>query len=482
MPRTGGDAHSVHRPLSGWVARLKPDDTPGAPGLLGPINDGDERADARTSARFLTPGWTRTAAEVQQPTGDPVRALALRAPDDSLVVELDDRGAPVEVSATGAELVARFEERWTAPPADTATVERLTGESLELRYFLLHRLDLETATPAALFHCLPWHRVETAARATSALLDEISPPSATFPAPDGPLRHWFTPAATSLAGPLSVLESGLRTRRPGPWFGRETSALLSGLLAADPHRLPPSTRAALAGLALRIGADPVLHHSARLAAARLSAPEPRAGEHLALMARLDSTFVLRAAGGEPDGPMSISLGQERVEAEVTVTRGGRVTVEMEIETGGPEASGSRAGHQRNAAEGPACYPVRLVPAGVASGEEGRAGGTGGTGAAAATGGTGAAGSVRYWMLLDRTGPVLHGRIAVPAPTGGFDVDLDGPPVPLLFLDRVPAAELLASLRANELIGPMRWHELVDVLPPRHPAHAALATYEEELPP
>ncbi|MFJ7990046.1 hypothetical protein [Streptomyces sp. NPDC096351] len=461
MPRTGGDSRPAHRPLSGWVARLNPGTTSGAPGLLGPINDGDERADARTASRFLTPGWTRAAAAVRQPTGDPVRALALRAPDHTMVVELDDRGAPVEVSASGAELVARFEERWSAPPADSTTVERLTGESLELRYFLLHRLDRETTVPAALFHCLPWHRVETAARATAALLDEDGPPSDALPAPDGPLRHWFTPAATSLAGPLSVLESGLRTQRPGPWFGREASALIAGLLAADPHRLPTPTRAALAGLALRIGADPVLHHSARLAAARLSAPEPRAADQLALLARLDSTFVLRAADGDEDGPTSVSLGQGPVEAEVTVTRGGRVTVEMEIDPTAAEASRAPAWRRADAAEGPVCYPVRLAPAGVVAG---------------------ARGSDRYWMLLDRVGPVLHGRIAVPAPTGGFDVDLDGPPVPLLFLDRVPAAELLASLRANELIGPVHWHELVDGLPARHPAHAALATYEEELPP
>ncbi|MFE5941868.1 hypothetical protein [Streptomyces sp. NPDC056480] len=466
MPRPGGDAHPAHRPLSGWVARLEPGDTSGAPGLLGPINDGDERADARTASRFRTPGWTRTAAAVLRPAGDPVRALALRAPDGSLLVELDDRGAPVEVSANGAELVAQFEERWTAAPADPSTVERLTGESLELRYFLLHRLDLETTAPAALFHCLPWHRVETAARTAAALLDEAGPPFSTLPAPDGHLRHWFTPAATSLAGPLSVLEAGLRTVRPGPWFGREASALLSGLLAADPARLPAPTRAALAGLALRLGADPALHHSARLAAARLTTPEPLAGGPLPLTARLDSTFVLRAADGEPDGPASVSLGQGPVEAEVTVTQGGRVTVEMEIDAGPAEAAGPRAGRLPDTAEGPACQPVLLGPAGAAAGTAGAAG---------------AAGGERYWMLLDRVGPVLHGRIAVPAPAGRFDVDLDGPPVPLLFLDRVSTAELLASLRANELIGPVRWHELIDGLPPRHPARTALVMYEEELP-
>ncbi len=229
----------------------------------------------------------------------------------------------------------------------------------------------------------------------------------------------------------------------------------------DPERLPAPARAALAGLALRIGADPALHHSARLAAARLTAPEPRAAvDALALTARLDSAFVLRAADGEDDGSAATSLGRGPVEAEVTVTRGGRVTVEMEIDVFAAEASGAGGGRAVDAAEGPPCQPVRFGPVdGAAGAPEGE----------------------RYWMLLDDAGPVLHGRIAVPAPTGQFDVDLDGPPVPLLFLDRVPPAELLASLRANERIGPARWHELVDGLPPRHPAHVALAAYEEELP-
>ncbi|WP_267883330.1 hypothetical protein [Streptomyces sp. NRRL S-1022] len=37
----------------------------------------------------------------------------------------------------------------------------------------------------------------------------------------------------------------------------------------------------------------------------------------------------------------------------------------------------------------------------------------------------------------------------------FEVDLDGPPVPLRFLDRVPPAELEVSLSANERGTPAR---------------------------
>ncbi|WPW23355.1 hypothetical protein [Streptomyces sp. HNS054] len=457
---------TCHRPLSGWVARLQPGDAYDASGLLGPINDGDERTDARNSKRFNTQRWTRTDAVVRGPTGDPVRALALRASDGSLLVELDDRGAPVQVSADGAELVGWLEEQWADAPADPMTVSRLVGESLELRYFLLHRLNAETTAPAALFHSLPWHRVEAAARAASALLDASSREAASasgarrelHPALYGELRHWFTPATTSLAGPLSVLETGLRTERPGPWFGREASALLTGLLALDPNRLPSPSRDALADLARRLGTVPALHHSARLAAARLTAMQTQAvTTDLTLTARLDSTFVLRAADAEDEGLESTSLRQGPAQAEVTVTRGGRVTVEMEIDVPAVATGGVRA---LDTAEGPVCQPVLLDPVG---------------------GAIGAPTARRYWMVLDDLGPVLHGRIAVPAPAGQFDVNLDGPPVPLLFLDRVVPAQILASLQANERIGPARWHELVDGLPPRHPAHAALTVYEQELP-
>ena len=58
---------SVHRPLSAWVAELAV-----RPAGLGPINDGEERSDARQLARF-TDGWQR----VTVPWGDHSHVLGI---------------------------------------------------------------------------------------------------------------------------------------------------------------------------------------------------------------------------------------------------------------------------------------------------------------------------------------------------------------------------------------------------------------------
>ncbi|MBL1288124.1 hypothetical protein JKV81_14955 [Streptomyces sp. For3] len=458
------DTVAVHRPLSSWIAVLEPR-SPGAHPTLGVINDGDERADARDMVRFRTVAWVRTSVIIDR-DGQPCRVLALRAPDRSVVIELDDVGRPVAVSADGADLVAELEVRWAGLPAAPGTVAQLRRESLELRYFLLFRIGRETAAPAELFHCLPWERVESAARTAAALLtpggtppvpadDAGRPPGGSIgraPAEEQ-LRHWFTPAALSLAGPLSVLRNGLLVGRAGPWFSREAAALLTGLLAVEPARLPASTRSALSVLADRLGTDQALRHSARLAAARLTGPAPTAHLDLTLTARLDSDFVLRASSGAPQETGAL-LEQGLVTADVAVTPGGAVVVELEISptTDSPVRT--------TADDGPLCHPVTVTLIGV----------------------TAQVGSqVRYWMMLDRTDEGLYGFLAMPAPEGQFEVGLDAPPVALRFLDRVPHRELLASLHANEHIGPSHWHTIIDELPPRHPAHAALAAYEAQLP-
>ncbi|MER8047187.1 hypothetical protein [Streptomyces sp. NPDC094032] len=399
----------AHRPLSDWIARVLPG-APGRPPVLGPVNDGDERADARTLPRFRVQRWTRTSLVVER-AGEPYRALALRAPDGSVAVELDDHGAPVAVSEPGTALVARLEEEWSGPPADAETVGALRAESLALRYFLLHRLARETLPPPELFHCLPWERVDAAARSAAALLHAGHDTPGT--APDGELRHWFTPAAASLAGPLQVLEAGLRTERPGPWFGREAGNLLNGLLAAEPARLPVRTRQALAGLAGALGeADRALHHAGRLASQRLT-------------------------GLRPVGPVALTR-----RLDVTVAGGGRLEIELEI-------ADHPAPPARRLTDGALCQPV-VVRAGPGT---------------------------RYWMALEASARTLHGFVAVPVPEDDVtvEVDLDAPPLPLRFLDRVPREEWDASLPANEGVTPSRWHQLIDELPPHHPAHAALAT-------
>lgn len=458
------DVMAVHRPLSSWIARLEPG-TPGVPASLGRINDGNERADAREMSRFRTLTWARTSVIVGRNEA-PARALALRAPDGLLVVELDDFGRPLPVTENGADLIAGLEESWTAVPADPRTVARLRAESLQLRYLLLHRLGRETTAPAPLFHCLPWSRVEAAAHSVAALLDPVGTPPLTangvMGAPEaGELRHWFTPAATSLAGPLSVLEAGLRDDRVGLWFGREAAALLTGLLTADPARLPVSTRAALAALAERLGADPALRHGARLVGARLtrSAPGPSTVlEELSLTARLDSEFVLLASSGEPEDEDErvVTLRERPLTAEVAVTRDGMVDIDLMIEDDG------RAPRRTAAQDGTLCYPVRVSPV-------------------RGTAAVGAGAPSRYWMVLERATSGWNGFLTVPVPDGQFDIGLDAPPLALPFLDQVPLAELRASLHANELIGSTRWHEMIDGLDRHHPARAALAAYDAQLP-
>ncbi|MFI0924665.1 hypothetical protein ACH4TP_12140 [Streptomyces sp. NPDC021012] len=446
-PHPEGTVLPPHRPLSDWIARVLPG-APGQPPALGRINDGDERADARFFPRFRTQPWTRTSAVVER-AGELCRALALRAPDGHVVVELDDHGAPVPVSEPGTDLVASLEEQWADPPAHPEIVAGLHAESLALRYFLLHRLTRETLPPPRLFHCLPWERVDAAARSATARLhtETSSSPALPIPPPDGELRHWFTPAASSLAGPLQVLEAGLRTERTGPWFGREAAHLLSGLRAAEPARLPTPTRHALAGLVDALGeADRALRHSARLVSERLTGL--RHIEPIALTRRLDSEFVLRASSGNRRTGHTEFLEQWPVAVGLTVTGGGLLEIEMEVED-------HPVPPFRRLADGALCHPVTVRPG---------------------TDTVGSGAGIRYWMVLDATEGMLHGFVAVTAPDTTFEVDLDAPPVPLRFLDRVSREELEASLTANERVTLSQWHRLIDGLPPHHPAHAALTAY------
>jgi hypothetical protein len=134
MTEPGSPPRTVpaHRPLSDWIARVRAA-APGQPAVLGAVNDGSERTDARTMRRFGEQAWTRTGVIVMW-QGAPCRALALRAADGTTVVELDDFGGPVRVSEAGAGLVARLETAWAALPADPATVAALRAESPALRY------------------------------------------------------------------------------------------------------------------------------------------------------------------------------------------------------------------------------------------------------------------------------------------------------------------------------------------------------------
>ncbi|MFG3013012.1 hypothetical protein ACGFZB_21595 [Streptomyces cinerochromogenes] len=435
----------AHRPLSDWIARVR---TTG-PGL-GAVNDGSERTDARTMRRFTEQAWTRTSAVVTW-QGEARRALALRAPDGTTVVELDDFGGPVPVSEAGAALVARLESAWDALPADPATVAVLRAESPALRYFLLHRAARETHAPPELFHCLPWERVTATADSAAALLraEAGEAGAGAVPPPAGGLRHWFAPAAAPLAGPLQVLEAGLRSGRPGPWFGREAAHLLSGVLAAETARLPRSARHALAGLADALAAaDRALHHSASLAATRLRGTGAVAP--VAFRRRLDPDFVLRSSSGAPAAHRTEIVEDWPVTTGLTVTAGGLLEIETEIED-------DPAPPARRLADGPLFHPVTLRPA--TDGRLRR------PGHASLDGVERLPGFPVRLRGRPRAGHHLRSRPGRAAPTAA----LPGP--------GPPPAELEVSLPANERVTLSQWHHMIDGLPPHHPAHAALAAYE-----
>ena len=172
---------------------------------------------------------------------------------------------------------------------------------------------------------------------------------------------------------------------------------------------------------------------------------------------LDSDFVLRASSGAPrpgrDEPSGRSEFLEHwpVAAVLTVTGNRLLEIEMEIEDHPDPPT-------RRRTDGPLCQPVTLRP--VVQDTDTPSAGQG----------------TRYWMLLHTGAGVLGGFIAVPAPDHTFEVDLDAPPLPLRFLDRVPPGELEASLHANEHITLSEWHRMIDGLAPWHPAHTALAAY------
>lgn len=130
---------AVHRPLSAWVSHL--DGT-----TLEPVNDGQDRSDARGFAHFAT-GWARTTA----PWGG---TLALALTDgDATVVELDDYGRPIPVTLRIAREVERLERDWPNAHPDAHS---LAGASLPLRYWLMQRLATEGDPPDEAFAVLPW--------------------------------------------------------------------------------------------------------------------------------------------------------------------------------------------------------------------------------------------------------------------------------------------------------------------------------------
>lgn len=276
---------TTYRPLSAWVARLADDS-----GRLGPINDGDDRADAR-SLSFFAQGWSRLAVPWNGHT-----VLGLRRNSDALtVVELDDYGTPIAVGPQAASVIERIEAGW--PSVAGEDVLRLGSESLALRYWLLERLDAEGEPPDSAFAILPWDLLDRAADAVSAAFET--------PGEIGELvemRHWLTPAVRGLTGPLEQLDYGLRDSQ-SEVAGSAATGLLANLRDLPLSRIPETSRRRIAVLVEHLqSAYPEHRTLARTVIERLTGDSGTA-DHLEL--GLFEVLLVPTAYLGPERPQSL---------------------------------------------------------------------------------------------------------------------------------------------------------------------------------
>ncbi|MFD8231830.1 hypothetical protein ACFV20_08030 [Streptomyces sp. NPDC059696] len=443
-----GSTPAAHRPLARWVARLGATGSgahaSGPQRITGPVNDGAERTDARMLPVFRDPAWRRRSVPAHRGNGPAVPALALHHPVRGVTyVELDDHGNPLRAGARGTELVARIETRWDAPPSDPDALGVLAAESLDLRHALLHRLAAETAPPPALFHTLPWDALDTVADQVLAQLDGAAPAGR----PGVELRHWFTPAATRLAGPLAVLERGLRERRHPAALRHEAATLLTGLLAARSERIPVRTADRLALLAERLATrDVLLRHPARVVASRLRTTGPQRRSP-SLSVRMDAELPA-AANRETGRTYQQSAQDDLFAVRAEQSPGGRLWVTLTL------PSPSAAGEGWSTASGGLVAPLVLN--------------------------VGASRRRRFWIALRSREEGLTGALDLVAPPERFELVADEPAVPFAALRSVPAAELVPSLHASSNVTLRLWESAAASLPPDHAVPGALRLFREEI--
>jgi hypothetical protein len=247
---------ATHRPLSPWIARPTADT-----GRLGPVNDGDDRVDARHMPSFGA-GWMRTPLRWR---GDTV--LGLRHLDGASVIELDDCGSPITCSTESVGLIARIEDNWpVVDPPTVVAMAALRSEPLPLRYWLLERMEAEGDPPDAVFTVLPWELLDRA-------LHEIGRAftSGGVPGELVEIRHWLSPATEGITGPLEQFDHGLRTGEAEA-VDHGATALLTNLRDLPLSRIPDPSRERLLEFVIRLGQNhPGLGDLAAAAAARLAA-------------------------------------------------------------------------------------------------------------------------------------------------------------------------------------------------------------------
>lgn len=410
----------THRPLSSWISFVAK-----GSGRLSPVNAGCHRSDAREMSCFLR-GWRRVAV----PVGDDRQALGLANEDGGLVVELDDFGTPIVVSAPGLAAVRELEERW--PQEDERLIEGLREESLSLRYWVLERLNAEGTPSDGAFAVLPWSLLDDAIDAVAGAFE-----------PGGGLgelvevRHWLTPAVHGLSGSLEQLDYGLRTSdakiaRTG------ASALLTRLAEAPVQRVPERSRARLSRLVRLLGiADPLYRHASRVALARL-----RGEEQLPTIRTTLTPSMERAASWNGDvRQLTTRIGDDDLWVRVTKFQSGRARITAHVSA--------------DVRTAPAFWdwtdtflPVWLFRPGEKAGQ-------------------------RYWIALYEEADELVGSIEITIPKGRSRVVADAAPVGVDGLSHVRPIELFASWQVGSALSKTRWTAAVeDVLDEHHPLRIA----------
>jgi hypothetical protein len=422
-----------HRPLSSWISTVDLADAPIVWGHHIPTNDGDERSDARGWPRFKNPAWRRVTVPVVV-GGVPRDALGLRYGDTAeTVVELDDASHPIPIGLAAFPIIDRVEEAWPSDVLSAADRETLAGESRTLRFSLVERLAAEGDPAPETFWLLPWKLLDrfciVLGRALEGSEHEEPPP----------MRHWLNPLGCLIAPALEQIYAGLAAG-DGQIFRLGATAFCARLLELDPDRAPQSSRDLLAAVALRLAAyDPLLRHTGRRAAARLTEGEQR-DSGLRLSARLRS-----AAASSSDDSYGSTLEADPFRITATVRAGGRLTIVVEAALDDDEYD--------RAAERYAAIIVAL---------------------------TVTDGGVRtsYFVPIGRTisgySGLLRTRISSPA----ADLTMDGPPIGAQEVLAMPADEVLPSLTELDLAGTRGWSPVAGAAPAGHPLKAAINDWRE----
>ncbi|MFD7781998.1 hypothetical protein ACFV4Q_02650 [Streptomyces nojiriensis] len=437
---------AAHRPLTVWVRAARTIGHGTLWAAHGPVNDGDERADARHMARFAT-GWERCSL----PLADGGHALGLTEPaTGDAVLELDDFGRPLPADPAAAEAVAAIERRWPAHQLEPDEEARLNDTDPGLRYSLLDRLAAEGRPGPECFHLLPWERVDRLADQLAAALAADGPSAP----PPVRLRHYFAPAGSRFTAALEQLGSAVHAADPRRRRVAST-ALCARLAEAATGRIPQITRERLRLLMDAVGRDDAfLYATAALAADRLAGafptpyapPAPSGREVVWRMLEYGRPASVRnrfapAASSGAEGSEAVVL-----RSAFTLTLTGRSDGRLYVTVTAPLDPATRALLSHGYDE------VLLLPVHVTGAAEGR----------------------ELYVLLKAGTVRLSGDLRMTATTD-LDITADqaGPPLGLADLPSLdPEAvrrTLACQVRASDR---RRWRELLARLPDGHPVRRA----------